>query len=101
MAGTVRRSVLGPGVVVERGAVVSDSIIFSDTIIRSGAEVSWSIVDERVRIGPDARVGGRPRTRPVPTDRITLIGMEAQVTTGARVGMGERLAAGSRRISGN
>lgn len=101
VAGTVRRSVLGPGVVVERGAVVSDSIIFSDTIIRSGAEVSWSIVDERVRIGPDARVGGRPRTRPVPTDRITLIGMEAQVTTGARVGMGERLAAGSRRISGN
>ncbi|AZG44599.1 Glucose-1-phosphate adenylyltransferase [Gordonia insulae] len=96
VSGTVRRSVLGPGVIVERGADITDSIIFSDTVVRRGARVSWSIVDERVRIGEDARVGGRPRTRPVPTDRITLVGMDTLITRGARVPLGTRIGAGSR-----
>lgn len=96
VAGTVRRSVIGPGVIVEPGAVISDSIIFSDCIIRGGAEVNWSIIDDRVRIGPNARVGGTPRTRPVPTDKITLVGMDTMVTRSATVAMGARVAPGSR-----
>lgn len=39
VAGTVRRSVLGPGVIIERGAEVLDSIVFSDTIVRANARV--------------------------------------------------------------
>lgn len=86
--GTVRRSVIGPGVVVAAGAVVTDSIVFADTEIRAGASVSWSIVDERVVIGEGAGVGGRPRTRPVPTEKITILGMGARVTRNATVPLG-------------
>ncbi|MYR05461.1 NTP transferase domain-containing protein [Gordonia sp. SID5947] len=96
VSGTVRRSVLGPGVVVERGATVTDSIIFADSVIRSGAHVAWSILDERVRVGSGAIVGGRPRTRPVPTDRITLVGMDSLITARSRVPLGARIAPGRR-----
>lgn len=94
--GTVRRSVIGPGVHVAPGAVVTDSVLFADTRIRERAEVTWSIVDERVRIGVGARVGGRPRTRPVPSEKITLIGSGADITRGATVPIGARVAPGSR-----
>lgn len=96
--GTVRRSVLGPGVVVERGATVTDSVIFNDTTIRSGATVSWSIVDEQVTVGQKATVGGRPRKRPVPTEQITLVGARVTVAKSAVVKGGSRVEPG-RRIS--
>ena len=35
VAGTVERSVLGPGAVVEDGATVRDSVLFSDTVVRT------------------------------------------------------------------
>ncbi|MEE3853114.1 sugar phosphate nucleotidyltransferase [Gordonia sp. LSe1-13] len=96
IAGTVRRSVIGPGVRVEQGATVVDSIVFSDTVIKAGATVSWSIVDEHVVIGNDTTVGGRPRSRPVPTEKITLVGTGAQITRGARVEGGARVSSGAR-----
>jgi glucose-1-phosphate adenylyltransferase len=55
--GTVENSVLSPGVVVEKGAVVRDSVIFEDSIIESGAVVDLAICDKRVRIGSNAVVG--------------------------------------------
>ncbi|WP_168706175.1 glucose-1-phosphate adenylyltransferase family protein [Gordonia paraffinivorans] len=94
--GTVRRSVLGPGVVVEKGATVVDSIVFADSVIGAGATVAWSIVDERVRVGPNATVGGHPRIRPVPTEKITLVGMDTQILRGARVAMGARVGSNRR-----
>src|SRR4051812_23085951 len=39
VAGTVVRSVLGPGVVVEEGAEVIESVLFADTVVRHGARV--------------------------------------------------------------
>ena len=56
--GTVKRSVLFPGVQVEEGAVVEDSILFFDTIVEAGAMVKKVITDKRVRIGEKARIGG-------------------------------------------
>ena len=56
--GTVKRSVLFPGVQVEEGAVVEDSILFFDTIVEAGAKVKKVITDKRVMIGargPDRR----------------------------------------------
>ncbi|MDE9365808.1 sugar phosphate nucleotidyltransferase [Luteipulveratus sp. YIM 133132] len=94
--GTVRRSVLGPGVVVERGAEVTDSVIFRDTVVRAGARVSWSIVDEEVVVGRDASVGGRPRGRPVESERITLVGARVRVTGGHDVPLGARVEPGRR-----
>ena len=55
--GTVVNSVLSPGVRVEVGAVVRDSIVMFDTIIRRGAIVDRSIIDKEVVVGPGAVVG--------------------------------------------
>lgn len=77
--GTVRRSVLGPGVVVGTGALVEDSVIMADTVIEANASVITAIIDERCVIGRGARVGAQPKgTRPRPDD-LCLIGMESRV----------------------
>ena len=56
--GTVRGSVLGPGVTVCEGASVIDSVIMEDVTIAEGATVEYSIIDARVQIGKGAKVGG-------------------------------------------
>lgn len=94
--GTVRRSVIGPGAVVERGATITDSIVFADAVVKASATVDWSIIDERVVIGPGATVGGRPRRRPVPSEKITIVGMNAEVAKGSSVALGERVPASDR-----
>jgi len=50
--GTVVNSVLSPGVRVDVGAVVRDSIIMFDTVIRTGAVVDRAIIDKEALIGP-------------------------------------------------
>ena len=54
--GTVERSVLSPGVRVDAGAVVRDSIIMFDTVIRAGAVIDRAIIDKEVSVGPTAQV---------------------------------------------
>jgi glucose-1-phosphate adenylyltransferase len=56
--GEVERSVIGPGVVIDEGATVRDSILFHDCHVASGATIARSIVDERVRVESGAEVGG-------------------------------------------
>lgn len=56
--GSVARSVLAPGVVVEEGATVVDAVILRDTTIERGATVRRAIVDRDVRVGRNATVGG-------------------------------------------
>jgi glucose-1-phosphate adenylyltransferase len=55
--GTVERSVLGPGVVVEAGATVRDSVVLADAVVRAGATVERAVLDERTRVGAGARFG--------------------------------------------
>ncbi|HCV00085.1 MAG TPA: glucose-1-phosphate adenylyltransferase, partial [Dehalococcoidia bacterium] len=55
--GEVLRSVISPGVVVEKGASVRDSIVCHDTVIRAGAVVDHAILDKEGEIGRDATVG--------------------------------------------
>jgi glucose-1-phosphate adenylyltransferase len=87
--GRVVRSVLGPGVVVEKGAVVRDSVVFQDTVVEAGASVDWAIIDRRCAIGRDATVGG-PADALEDPDAVVLVG------EGSRVGGGARLPAGAR-----
>ena len=70
VAGRVVRSVLGPGVLVEEGAVVSDSVVLHDAEIRSGASVERAIVDERADIRGAVGESG---------DEIALVPREARV----------------------
>ncbi len=55
--GTVWNSILSPGVVVERDALVERSIIFDDVIIEPGARVRRAIIDKEVRIQAGASIG--------------------------------------------
>ena len=51
VAGEVVRSVLSPGVVVEKGAVVRDSVLLHDVVVRSGITLERAIVDSGVEVG--------------------------------------------------
>ena len=95
VSGAVRRSVLGPGVVVEPGAVVQDSVVFADTVVRSGAVVSWSIVDSGCTVEADARVGDPDARGTEDSDQVTLVGRDSVVGRGHVVPGGSRLEPGS------
>ncbi len=55
--GTVINSVLGSDVIVEKGAVVRDSVIMDGVKVSSGATVDYSIVDEKSVILENTAVG--------------------------------------------
>jgi glucose-1-phosphate adenylyltransferase len=95
IAGTVVDSVLGPGVVVERGAHVEDCVIFGDVRIERGARVSTSIVDERCRIGEEAVVGAMSTNRVARDEEIVLVGLDSVVGAGVGVAAGARLEPGT------
>jgi glucose-1-phosphate adenylyltransferase len=80
VAGVVRRSVLGPGVVVEPGAEVHDSVLFADTVVRSGARVHWSVVDTDCTVEGDARVSEPGADALSDPDAVTLVGRGSSVS---------------------
>lgn len=55
--GTVLNSVLSPGVVVEEGALVKDSILFRDCLVEKNAQIDLVISDKFTRFGNNAAVG--------------------------------------------
>ena len=55
--GSVRDSVLSGGVVVEEGAVVSNSFIMEDVVIKKDAHIYTAIVDSDTVVGEGAVVG--------------------------------------------
>jgi glucose-1-phosphate adenylyltransferase len=89
--GTVERSVLSPGVVVERGAVVRDAVIMHRSRIAAGAVVDRAIIDKDVRVGEGALVGvgeavpnrAHPRTL---SSGVTVIGKGTRVPAAVRIG---------------
>ena len=56
--GTVVRSVIGPGVVVEEGADVRDAILLHDSYVGARARVARAILDEKAQVDENAVVGG-------------------------------------------
>jgi glucose-1-phosphate adenylyltransferase len=53
----VVRSVVGPGVVVEQGAEVHDSILLHDSYVGAGAQVTRAILDSEAHVEENATVG--------------------------------------------
>jgi len=101
--GTVERSVLSPGVRVEVGAVVRDSIVMFDTIVRAGAVVERAILDKDVSVGPNAVIGDGDDDTPNRSDPrlntgITLVGKRAVVPRSVRVGHNVRIDEGVRAL---
>jgi glucose-1-phosphate adenylyltransferase len=98
--GTVVNSVLSPGVRVDVGAVVRDSIVMFDCVIRSGAVIDRAILDKEVVVGQGAIVGHGPdldtpnRVEPGRLNTgITVVGKRAVVPRGARLGRNVRIGA--------
>ncbi len=55
--GRVENSVISPGVYIEEGAFVKDSIIFNDTVVRKNSEIEKSIIDKEVEIKANCKIG--------------------------------------------
>ncbi len=55
--GTVDRSILSPGVIVERDAVVERSVIFDETLVEPGARIKRAIVDKECKIRTGTSLG--------------------------------------------
>ena len=83
VAGTVERSVIGRGAVVEAGAVVRESVVLPGAVVRAGATVERAILDDRVEIGRGARVGEAG-------GEIALVGLRAPVEEDGRIAAGAR-----------
>ena len=93
VAGLVVGSVLGPGVVVEKGAEVHDSVVMEDCVIRAGSVVRTSVLDERCEVLGKARVGEEPSRRLGHDDDLVLVGRDSTVS--GTVAAGARLEPGS------
>lgn len=91
--GTVINSILSPGVVVEEGAFVKDSILFTDCQVEKNAVVDLAIFDKGVHVGRNAVVG-TGNNHEIPNEKepshlytgITLVGKGAEVPPGQLIG---------------
>lgn len=98
--GEVSGSILFPGVTIEKGAAVRDSIVFSYSRIGSRARVTRAILDKFVVIGNEASVGGKGRGEAAAagaretghphdeTGGIAVLGRGARVSQGAGIRAG-------------
>ena len=93
VSGLVVGSVLGPGVVVEKGAEVHDSVLMDDCVVRAGAVVRTSVLDERCEVGGGARVGAEPSARLARDEDLVLAGRDCRI--GGEVGPGSRMEPGA------
>lgn len=88
VSGRVVRSILFPGVTVDPGAVIVDSVVMQDVGVASGARLERAILDKLAYIGREAVVGAAGH-------ELTLVGKYAIVPERGRVGAGAVLGVGA------
>ena len=86
--GTVKNSVIGPGVRVMHGAHVEDCVLMGDCVIEADATVQYAIIDADVTIGAGATVGA-PRATGA---EVAVVGENVTVAAGAVVEPGAMLS---------
>ncbi len=90
--GEVHRSILFPGVRIEKGALVQDSILFFDTVVEAGAVVEKVIADVEVKIAAGSRIGEGDAAVPnrdhpsLLNSGITLIGRSVHLPPKVKLG---------------
>jgi glucose-1-phosphate adenylyltransferase len=84
VAGRVERSVLAPGVIVESGAEIRDSILLHEVAVRSGARIERAILDAGAEVGAGAVIGARDGD-------LALVGRRVRIPAGARIEAGARV----------
>lgn len=87
VAGTVIRSIIGPGCIIDSGATITDSILFNEVHVEEGATIHRSIIDEKVVIGKLATVG----VGALEKKDITMIGERVKISPGANILAGEKI----------
>ncbi|EMY34812.1 nucleotidyltransferase [Arthrobacter crystallopoietes BAB-32] len=87
--GTVVRSVVGPGAVVEAGASVADSVLLHGAQVDAGARLARVIADAQSQVGAQATVGSAGGA-------ITVLGSGSSVEGGRQVPAGTELEPGSK-----
>ena len=83
VAGSVERSVIGRGAIVEHGAVVRESVVLPGVVVRSGAEVVRAVIDDGVEVCSGATVGEAD-------GEIALVGLRARVPRATAIPAGGR-----------
>jgi len=91
--GTVINSILSPGVTVEEGAVVKDSVLHKGVTVKKNANLDLVVSDKLVQFGENCIVGYSDHhdiaNRLFPKHLytgITLIGEKAQIPPGTKIG---------------
>ena len=84
--GVVENSILGSNVVVEKGAVVKDAILLANSVVKEGATVSYSIIDEEVTVGKNAKIGVEKNA----DAEIVVLGRGLTVADGVTVAEGQK-----------
>jgi glucose-1-phosphate adenylyltransferase len=79
VAGSVSRSVVGRGAVVEAGAVVRESVLLPGAVVRAGARVTRAVLDEGVVVERDVAVGEDG-------GEVALVGLRASVSAAIPAG---------------
>lgn len=90
--GSVRSSLLFPGVRVDSGATVENSIVFSDTHVGEGATLRSAIIDKEVAVGRGTFIGyGSPTcsNSQYPDSAsfgVSVVGKRTSIPDGVRIG---------------
>ena len=84
----VESSVLSPGVIVRAGALVRESILLTDCVVESGAVIERAVIDKRVHVGENARIGGGIQNANI---LLTLVGKNAELPPGIVVEPGAEI----------
>ncbi|MCL1809513.1 MAG: glucose-1-phosphate adenylyltransferase [Clostridiales bacterium] len=91
--GMVKRSILFPGVTVEKGALVNQSIIMPNATVREGAVVEYSILAPESVIGAGARVGvAEGMDDASRRQNITVVGRGSSIGDHAEVEVGQTVS---------
>lgn len=99
--GEVENSVIGTGVVIDKGAVVKDSIVMAGSRIREGALVLKAIIAENVDVGTYAQIGVGEEVPNVKEPNIYAFGLATigeSSTIPARVIIGKNTAVSGKTI---
>ncbi|MCX7945288.1 MAG: sugar phosphate nucleotidyltransferase [Deltaproteobacteria bacterium] len=81
--GEVRNSIISPGTIIEKGALVKNSIIFSFCKISSNSKIINSILDKNVIIGEGSYIGEEVNLKNPP---ITIIGKNTHIPPYTTIG---------------
>jgi glucose-1-phosphate adenylyltransferase len=90
--GTVKNSILFPGVEIGEGTIIEDSILMFDTQVKAGTNLHKVITDTHVVLGEECLIGRGDPHMPneefphLLTTGITLIGQHAHVPPKRRIG---------------